>query len=147
MLSVHLPPLREREGDMALIMQHYLTYYAHKFGKKQIRLSLQAADRIAAYAWPGNIREIRNISEQLAVLCENDTINVTDVEAVLPMMGRGGKQLALVAVNGGDSSLSQLNKQQIIDVLAHSASRKEAAKILGISKSTLWRKCKEFGLS
>lgn len=146
-LSVHLPPLREREGDMALIMQHYLTYYAHKFGKKQIRLSLQAADRIAAYAWPGNIREIRNISEQLAVLCENDTINVTDVEAVLPMMGRGGKQLALVAVNGGDSSLSQLNKQQIIDVLAHSASRKEAAKILGISKSTLWRKCKEFGLS
>ena len=146
-LSVQLPPLREREGDMALIMQHYLTYYAHKFGKKQIRLSLQAADRIAAYAWPGNIREIRNISEQLAVLCENDTINVTDVEAVLPMMGRGGKQLALVAVNGGDSSLSQLNKQQIIDVLAHSASRKEAAKILGISKSTLWRKCKEFGLS
>ena len=81
------------------------------------------------------------------MLCENDTINVTDVEAVLPMMGRGGKQLALVAVNGGDSSLSQLNKQQIIDVLAHSASRKEAAKILGISKSTLWRKCKEFGLS
>ena len=65
---MHLPPLREREGDMALIMQHYLTYYAHKFGKKQIRLSLQAADRISAYAWPGNIREIRNVSEQLAVL-------------------------------------------------------------------------------
>ena len=81
------------------------------------------------------------------MLCENDTINVSDVESVLPMMGHGGKQLTLVAVNGGDSSLSQLNKQQIIDVLSRTASRKEAAQILGISKSTLWRKCKEFGLS
>ena len=83
-LSVQLPPLRERIGDTAMIMQHYLNYYTRKFGKEQISLSPEAAARIAAYRWPGNIREIRNISEQLAVLCESSIVTGADIAAVLP---------------------------------------------------------------
>lgn len=143
-LSVQLPPLRERDGDMIRIMQHYLTYYAQKFGKENITLSSEAANRILGYQWPGNIREIRNISEQLAVLCESNEISGMDVDAVLPAGNvlkktiPGQQQL--------DPTLSGMEKRQIIEVLARAKSRKEAAEILGISKTTLWRRCRELGL-
>ena len=143
-LSIHLPPLRKREGDMALIMQHYLSYYARKFGKGQIALSPEAAETITGYSWPGNIREIRNISEQLAVLCENDVVTTEDIGVVLPA-GQAPSRAFLLR-DTESASLDSLQKRQIMDVLARAQSRKEAAEILGISKTTLWRKCKEFGL-
>jgi len=153
-LSVQLPPLRSREGDMALLMQHYLTYYARKFGKDQILLSTEAARRITQYPWHGNIREIRNISEQLAVLCENDVIAPADIDAVLPLetAPKAPAHPAAPAAEISDpqapdqSTLSSLQKQKIMDVLVKASSRKEAAEMLGISKTTLWRKCKQYGL-
>lgn len=143
-LSIHLPPLRSRENDMVQIMQHYITYYAQKFGKGHIQLSPEAIARITEYAWPGNIREIRNISEQLTVLCEGDQITGEDVSAVLHLSSVSQKSFVLQT--GFDPTLSGLQKRQIMEVLARTSSRKEAAEILGISKTTLWRKCKEFGL-
>ena len=143
-LSVHLPPLRERIGDTAMIMQHYLNYYARKFGKEQISLSPEAAARIAAYRWPGNIREIRNISEQLAVLCESSIVTGADIAAVLPI--EQAAQVPAQTQKYDSPALSVLEKRQIMEVLSRAKSRKEAAELLGISKSTLWRKCKEFGL-
>lgn len=143
-LSIHLPPLRSRDSDMVQIMQHYISYYAQKFGKGHIQLSPEAITRVAEYAWPGNIREIRNISEQLTVLCESDQITGEDVISVLHLPSVSQKAFALQ--NGSDPSLSGLQKRQIIEVLARTSSRKEAAEMLGISKTTLWRKCKEFGL-
>ena len=153
-LSVQLPPLRSREGDIALLMQHYLTYYARKFGKDQILLSTEAARRITQYPWHGNIREIRNISEQLAVLCENDVIAPADIDAVLPLetAPKAPAHPAAPAAEISDpqapdqSTLSSLQKQKIMDVLVKASSRKEAAEMLGISKTTLWRKCKQYGL-
>ena len=144
-LSVCLPPLRERGEDMALIMQHYLTYYAHKFGKQNVTLSPEAARRITAYRWPGNIREIRNISEQLAVLSETDTITAADIGAVLPLEADAPAPVERKQ-EPGDANLASLEKRQILEVLARASSRKEAAELLGISKTTLWRKCKELGL-
>ena len=143
-LSIQLPPLREREGDMVMIMQHYLTYYARKFGKDRIVLSPEAASRISDYRWPGNIREIRNVSEQLAVLSEIDLISARDVDAVLPMDPPARRPAA--PRQDDAPTLSSLQRRQIVEVLSHSKSRKEAAEILGISKTTLWRKCKEMGI-
>ena len=145
-LSINLPPLRSRGGDTALIMQHYLTHYARKFGKGDILL-VPGAQRLAEkYTWPGNIREIRNVSEQLAVLCETDTVQPEDLAMIFP--GETPPP-AVFAPTGtpADTRLSSLEKQQILEVLAHSASRREAAEKLGISKTTLWRKCREFGLN
>lgn len=143
-LSVQLPPLRNREGDMALTMQHYLTYYARKFGKGEITLSPGAARRIGEYDWPGNIRELRNVCEQLAVLCENDIITATDLAAVLPI--DPVEESPFASQGNGDFTLRRLQKRQIAEALSRASSRKEAAEMLGISKSTLWRKCKEMGL-
>ena len=143
-LSIQLPPLRNREGDTSMIMQHYLTYYARKFGKGQICLSDEAVARITEYGWPGNVREIRNISEQLAVLSEGSVITAEDVAAVLPS-GHGPSRAYLLR-DAENATLGNLQKRQIMDVLARAQSRKEAAEILGISKTTLWRKCKGLGL-
>ena len=144
-LSVQLPPLRDREGDMALIMQHFLTYYAHKFGKENILLTPGAAGRIAGYDWPGNIREIRNISEQLAVLCEGEQITAADIDSVLP--AETGRKKPYPIFEGGETTLGNLQKRQIVEVLSRTSSRREAAEMLGISKTTLWRRCKELGLN
>lgn len=142
-LSVDLPPLRSRQLDIQLIMQHYLSYYAHKFGKVAITLSPQAAAIALSYSWPGNIREIRNISEQLAVLCESDVVNAEDIEMVLPRQN----QSEPVPVFAPDcSDLKELSRQQILRVLSSTDSRKAAAEMLGISKTTLWRKCKQYGI-
>lgn len=143
-LRIQLPPLRDREKDMVQIMQHYLTYYARKFGKDQIRLTPEAEKRVFSYDWPGNIREIRNISEQLAVLCENEIIKDSDIDAVLPVSQASEKVSKQIGYMEGN--LNTMQKQQIMEVLARTGSRKEAAEVLGISKTTLWRKCRELGL-
>lgn len=143
-LNIQLPPVRELDGDLALLMQHYVTYYAQKFGKGPIQLTPEAISRAAEYAWPGNIREIRNISEQLTVLCNGDRINGEDVAAALHLPSVANAGFAIQA--NGDPSLSGLQKRQITEVLARTSSKKEAAAILGISKTTLWRRCKELGL-
>lgn len=144
-LSIRIPPIREREGDIALLMQHYLSYYSHKFGKDMVQLTAEAIEAANAYDWPGNVREIRNISEQLAVLSESKWISAAEVEEVLPinLSKAGGKN---ESPKDGDS-LSLLERKRITEVLRHTHSRKEAAEILGISKTTLWRKCKELGLN
>ena len=78
------------------------------------------------------------------MLCDSDTIMVQDVAAVLPSE-QPVRRVSGVRDNG-DPSLSGLEKRQILEVLSRTKSRKEAAEILGISKTTLWRKCKELGL-
>lgn len=143
-LSIQLPPVRERDGDMVLLMQHYVSYYAQKFGKGHIQLTPEAAARVSEYTWPGNIREIRNISEQLTVLCNSDRIAGEDVVAALHLPSVGNVGFAIQT--NGVPSLSGLQKRQIMEVLARTPSKKEAAAILGISKTTLWRKCKELEL-
>ena len=122
----------------------FVKHYQRKFGKGNITLSPEGAARVSAYDWPGNIREIRNVSEQLAVLCETDEITAADVEDVLPLEFREASPHT--PVPAGSSSLSALERRQIQEVLARASSRAEAARILGISKTTLWRRCKELEL-
>ena len=150
-LSVQLPPLRARDGDVVLLMQHYISYYAQKFGKGHITLSPEALSRINDYSWPGNIREIRNVSEQLTVLCEDSVITGTEIASVLPVPTSKNavpsSPIPPKPALPADSSLSDLQARRIAEVLAQTSSRKEAAEVLGISKTTLWRKCKELGLN
>ena len=146
-LSINLPPLRERGGDIGLMMRHYLTYYGRRFGKGMIGLTAGARAAADAYAWPGNVREIRNVSEQLAVLCEGDTVSTEDILAVLPVRRKATAPVAPEADAGiNDASLRDLTRRRIVEVLERARSRQEAAELLGISKTTLWRKCKEYGL-
>lgn len=143
-LSVQLPPLRHREGDMGRMMQHFLTYYGRKFGKEEITLSPAAVERVSRYPWPGNIREMRNISEQLAVLSESSLISAADVDAVLP--ATPGYVTPDHPASLADASLETMERRQIQEALSRCRTKAEAAQVLGISKATLWRKCQKMGL-
>ena len=146
-LSVNLPPMRERGGDIEILMRHYLQYYGQRFGKGSITLTNGARAVAVSYAWPGNVREIRNVSEQLAVLCEGSSINTEDILAVLPIHRKQKTPESMPdqpEVSAG--TLKELTRRQIVDVLNRTKNRQEAADMLGISKTTLWRKCKEYNL-
>ena len=146
-LSVNLPPLRDRGGDIDIMMRHYLTHYGQRFGKGGISLTAGARAVAEAYAWPGNIRELRNVSEQLAVLCEGNTVSTEDILSVLPIRRKQSPvQETAINMEGGEVALRDVTRRQITEVLARAKSRQEAADLLGISKTTLWRKCKEYNL-
>ena len=150
-LSIELPPLRERGEDILRNMRHFLNHYTDKFGKARITLSPEAARLAMSYDWPGNLRELRNVSEQLAVLHESEQITGAEMLAVLPMKSQAPVVAAPAAreappVPDKTAALRDVEREQIQSVLARAHSRKEAAQTLGISKTTLWRKAKEYGL-
>ena len=110
-LSVQLPPLRDRGDDTVMIMQHYLNYYTRKFGKESLSLTPEAARLILSYGWPGNIREIRNISEQLAVLCEGSSIGAADLSSVLTV--EPASKQTRVYIEADTPTLSSLEKGRL----------------------------------
>ena len=138
---IHLPPLRERPGDIPLLVQHFVTGLAAENRKKIEGLTPDAMDMLAAYSWPGNVRELRNIVERMIVLTRGDRLTVRDLPAQIrdTVHGRGTAASSL--------SIEEAERQMIIHALKLNAgNRSKAAQQLGISRRTLHRKLNEFGL-
>lgn len=140
-VNLTLPPLRERDGDVVLLAQHYLKTLAAENGKKPLVLAPEAMDAFQAYAWPGNVRELRNVIERMVVLGTGDRLTAAD----LPAAVRDGGGLATTSRAG--RVLRDAERQLIADALRrHRNNRTKAAQDLGISRRTLHRKLNEFGL-
>lgn len=141
-VTIHLPPLRERPDDIPLLVQHFLKEIAAENGKTIAGLTPEAMGALAAYAWPGNVRELRNVIERMVVMARGDTLTVRDLPAALrdESRPRGG-------LPAGPISLDEAEKQLILRALkACDDNRTAAARQLGISRRTLHRKLKEYGL-
>ncbi|MDR3562171.1 MAG: sigma 54-interacting transcriptional regulator [Negativicutes bacterium] len=136
-LKLIIPALRERREDIIALFHHFFKIYCLRFNKVVKELNPAALARLTAYEWPGNVRELRNIAERLAVLSSGSVIDQHAVEAVLPPGGLHPK--AAEATDGGD-----LNRELLLKALeeAHYHYGKAAA-LLGISRTTLWRRLKE----
>ncbi len=142
-VNMMLPPLREREGDIVLLAQHYLQALAAENGRKVSGITPDAMDALAAYGWPGNVRELRNVIERMVVLSSGDKLTVRDLPPALraPTGGRA------VAGTRPGQVLRDAERQLIEEALRrHKGSRTRAAVDLGISRRTLHRKLNEFGL-
>jgi two-component system response regulator AtoC len=138
-MTLSLPRLKDREGDLWLLTDHFL----HKFGqayRKDIKgFSGRAREVLARYDYPGNVRELENIVARAVALAEGNEIQVKD----LPPFLAGREQLS----EGPWKSLEELEKEHIARVLhAVQGRRDQAAAILGITRSTLWRKMKKLDL-
>ena len=141
-VNLTLPPLREREGDVVLLAQHYLKTLAAENGKKGLTFAPAALDVLAAYPWPGNVRELRNVIERMVVLGSGEKLTVRD----LPPSFRLAAGRAESAARPG-SALRDAERQLIEEALRkNKGSRTKAAQDLGISRRTLHRKINEFGL-
>lgn len=140
-VSVALPPLRERPEDVPLLAHHFLGELAQRAGKPIRELSPGALEVLRSYSWPGNIRELRNVLEHAIIMAEGDVIHEADLPAFLrsspPPNG---------ATDFGEVSLTDLERRHIQNLLESQNDLGTVAKILGIGRTTLWRKMKEYGL-
>jgi NtrC-family two-component system response regulator AlgB len=152
------PPLRERREDLLPLAQHYLRFFERRQGRQRLALSRQAEAAILAYAWPGNLRELRNAVERAVILAPASTLEPADLGlpadlgkslaeheagAVGGPWPRGGPTLAL----GDEVSLETIEREHLARVVARAPSFETAARILGIDVTTLQRKRKRYGLA
>jgi transcriptional regulator with PAS, ATPase and Fis domain len=148
-IPLRLPPLRERREDIPLLAQHFLEHFNREFRKKTTEIERSALDRLVAYDWPGNIRELRNVVERIMILENKPCIALADLPEVIrgsrdAKPAAGGERVALPI---GRMSLEDLERQAIFQALAETGDNQvRASKLLGISRDTLRYRMKKFGL-
>src|SRR5713101_1863115 len=142
-VMIEMPPLREREGDIALLADHFLRKFAAAHRKPVPRLLPRALEALAAYAWPGNVRQLENCIEQAVVLGEDATV---DVSALYLGDGVHDQQSKEQAALPPGLTLRDLEHQYIVQTNENlDGNRTQAARSLGISLRCLQYKLKEYG--
>ena len=143
-VSLHLPPLRERAEDVPLLAAHFLRKYAAENGKPVSQISQETIDLLAHYRWPGNVRELENVIERAVTLSHHSVILPED----LPRRLRAQPLEAVTSSLPSQIPLSELEKRYIQKVLEETGgNKKKAADILGIDRRTLYRMAARYGLS
>jgi two-component system, NtrC family, response regulator AlgB len=146
-IVVEMPPLRKLESDLIRFAEHYMKYFAEQCGRKLEGIGPEAAAIIRSYAWPGNLRELRNAIERAVILAKEPVIAPEDLPAELRGQTRqNGEAAETLAVAGSLISLEQLEEAHMRKILERTPSLTEAAQILGIDQATLYRKRKKIGL-
>jgi len=143
-ISLRLPPLRERTADVPGIAAGYLRFFARQCGKPIEGFSPAAGQAIQSHGWPGNLRELRNVVERAVILAGGSRIELDDLPDNLNDSAPKGESMGVQV--GGPISLEELENQHLRHVIAQSATMEEAARILGIDTTTLYRKRKKLGL-
>ncbi len=141
-LSVHLPPLCQRSGDLPILARHLLPRLAATHGKPVYRWQPAVERALLAHDWPGNIRELQNCLERAVILCEGNTLQVSHLPLALqhPRAHRPGGRAART---GLEVTVRSAEHEALIEALAAvGGNRSLAARQLGISITTLWRKLK-----
>jgi two-component system response regulator HydG len=144
-VSVHLPPLRERSADVLPLALRFLSEFSGRAGKPVLRLSPTAAEKLLAYDWPGNVRELSNCIERAVALTRYDEIGVDDLPERVAT--HRSTRVVLAAEDPSDFiSLEELEKRYILKVLeAFGGNKTQAARTLGIERKTLYRKLEAWG--
>ncbi|HSR41035.1 MAG TPA: sigma-54 dependent transcriptional regulator, partial [Longimicrobiales bacterium] len=144
-ISLHLPPLRERRDDIPLLARHFLEKLAKREGEGPYELSDEAMEVLLEYDWPGNVRELENALERAAVVSEDRTIGAEQ----LPERVREAPPPRLVEDElPPNPSMEVIERAYIQWVLnAEGGNKTRAAEVLGIDPSTLYRKLNRYGLN
>ncbi len=148
-VSLHVPPLRERPEDIPALIDFFLNLYRKRFVRPNLDLSTEARQRLYSYAWPGNVRELRNCLERAAAISPSDTIETNQIPSLSSESGgvavRGAAQVTAAVPQSAAVTLEELEREHILRVLNDSdGNRERAAAILGISSRTLYRKLREY---
>ena len=144
-VEIELPPLKDREGDVAILAQHFLADMAP--GRS---LSPQALQILSRYPWPGNVRELRNVIERMSILAEGKELGVDDVPGDVQAGAEDSRPISdphstTPADGTRPSSLADLERHHIEQVLEFTGGNKaKAARILGITAATLYNKLKAY---
>ena len=144
-VSLHMPPLRERPEDIALLAQHFLERFAGR-NRKTIRgFTPQAMDLLLRYPWPGNVRELMNAVERAVVLARSEVLAEEDVSPLGEAQGPSGAVEEKSEPDSGGVSLEEMERAAILKTLGETGGNKsEAARRLGITRKTLHKRLKKY---
>jgi two-component system response regulator HydG len=132
-ITIEIPPLRERGEDIFLLTQYFATKFAEELGKPNLHFSENAFSVLKNYHWPGNVRELENVVQRLVVMTEGDLIEVPDLPSLM--------RFSALQKMGLDRTLAEVEAEYIRNVLASVGGNKtKAAEILGIDRKTLREK-------
>ena len=138
-VPIELPPLRERKEDIPLLARHFLNKFALENKKEVSEFSPEATEFLLGYDWPGNVRELENAIERAAILAKDSLITIAD----LPQ-----ENMSLARSTMPEKNLREVEKEHILDVLGETGGNySEAARLLGITRMTLYKKAREYSFS
>lgn len=138
-VNIKVPPLRDRKDDIPELLQYLLQQFASRYHRDVQGFDSASLKRMQQYSWPGNIRELSNVIERCVALADSSTLSLDEVwqEQASPQL-----------LTEDQPSLEALERRYILEVLERQqGNREQTARILGINKSTLWRKLKQYGVS
>ena len=142
-LSLHVPPLCEHREDIELLGNRFLAELAERYGKGQLMLSDAALKYLHRYDFKGNVRELRGMIERAVVVCESDSIGIDDLIGEPCTTASTGKEISMLDC-AESMTLREMETAHIQRVLRkNGGSIKASSKILGIGRTTLWRKIRE----
>ncbi len=139
-IDLQLPPLRQRPEDILRLARRFLVFFARSARRQTPELSKAAEDALTSYNWPGNIRELRNTVERAVILWPAQVIEPEAFPAHISARVKSAEAPQL----GGNFSLEDIEREHIARVVGRSPTLEDAAAILGIDGSTLWRKRKKY---
>ena len=141
-MEIDLPPLRERREDIALLATHFLERHSRRMGKPVVGIAPAVLGALLRYDWPGNVRELENVMQRMIILCRGDRLDVDVLPAHLAQ-ARAAETHPIDYLP--PQSLEEMEAYVIRKTLRKtSGDRALTAEILGIDKSTLWRKVKRY---
>jgi DNA-binding NtrC family response regulator len=146
LITVQLPALRERAGDIPLLVAHFLQSFKQTYQRPGLQISDAALQWLQQYPFPGNIRQLRNLVERTVLITPKDCLEAEDFQAQLgePLRHKSGDPLPAV----GSMSLEEIEKEMILKAMKHHRNRiSKVAQALGITRSALYRRLEKYGIS
>jgi DNA-binding NtrC family response regulator len=145
-VTLRIPPLRERQGDIPLLLEHYLKLACEEHGRPPLRFSTEALEALNRFAWPGNVRQLKNVVESVVIFQRDEVIGTLalppEVREATMVSGHHAPVQNLV---GQPRTMEEIERQAILETLQRTGGhRSEAARLLGIGLRTLQRKLKDF---
>ena len=138
---LHVPPLRERRTDIAMLAEHFVRLFARRMNKTVAGFTQEALNALTSYHWPGNVRELTNVIERAMIVCETDTLGEEDLALIKESKGR----------DPAGATFEELTRHHILQALKESDGVIEgpqgAASRLGFNPATLRSKMKRLGIS
>jgi two-component system, NtrC family, response regulator HydG len=139
-VEIHLPPLRERTGDIAILSNHFLNTFSRKYKKSINKIGPEALKKLNLYSWPGNVRELQHALERAVIMCESSILEPDDF--LFTNSRKKPNELEIETYN-----LEEVEKKIIIRIIKqYQGNITQAAKELGLTRTSLYRRMEKYGL-
>jgi NtrC-family two-component system response regulator AlgB len=138
-IEIVVPPLRERTEDILPLARGFVEFFSRQGARPPPELSPASEKLLVGYPWPGNVRELRNAIERALILARGQVLEPESFPE------RIAASASSTPVLGGAFTVDEIEREHVLRVMAHTATMEEAARVLGIDSSTLWRKRKKWG--